>query len=79
MNQGKKPFAHRSAPLKTHNRRKLPGACSTICGAIGRGAARPAGGATLPRRARLPVRPSGGRQRRRALIVEAFPQQAWWN
>ncbi|RQV13084.1 hypothetical protein DF047_01920 [Burkholderia cenocepacia] len=42
MNQGKKSFAHRSAPLKTQNRRVLPGACSTICGAIGRGAAAPA-------------------------------------
>ncbi|KVL31697.1 hypothetical protein WS96_16885 [Burkholderia sp. MSMB1835] len=39
MNQGKKSFAHRSAPLKTQNRRVLPATCSTICGAIGHGAA----------------------------------------
>ncbi|OXI37856.1 hypothetical protein CFB49_33075 [Burkholderia sp. AU17457] len=42
MNQGKKSFAHHSAPLKTQNRRVLPATCSTICGAIGRGASRPA-------------------------------------
>ncbi|OXI78378.1 hypothetical protein CFB40_36555 [Burkholderia sp. AU31652] len=62
MNQGKKSCAHRSAPLKTHNRRKLPGACSTICGAIGRGAAgrgRPVA-AVLPQRARLPCGPPAG-------------------
>jgi len=39
LNQGKKPFAHRSAPLKTHDRSKLPGAGSTMCGAT-----RPASG-----------------------------------
>ncbi|AOJ40415.1 hypothetical protein WJ23_21020 [Burkholderia lata] len=48
MNQGKKSFAHRSAPLKTHNRRKLPGTCSTICGAIGRGGRRGGAGRWPP-------------------------------
>ncbi|AXF25498.1 hypothetical protein CUJ89_34090 [Burkholderia pyrrocinia] len=33
MNQGKKSFARRSAPLKTQNRRVLPGLHGTICGA----------------------------------------------
>ncbi|KUZ67567.1 hypothetical protein WI36_22755 [Burkholderia ubonensis] len=44
MNQGKKSVAHRSTPFETQNRRVLQAAGSTICGAIARGAAAPAGG-----------------------------------
>ncbi|RQU83074.1 hypothetical protein DF133_32330 [Burkholderia cenocepacia] len=78
MNQGKKSFAHRSAPLKTQNRRVLPAACSTICGAIGRGAA---GRWAACCRSGLACRrgPPGRRQRGRAFIVAAFPQQEWWD
>ncbi|OJA67848.1 hypothetical protein BGV67_11800 [Burkholderia ubonensis] len=39
MNQGKKSVAHRSTPFGTQNRRVLQAAGSTICGAIGHGAA----------------------------------------
>ncbi|KVL09998.1 hypothetical protein WS95_29675 [Burkholderia sp. MSMB1826] len=60
MNQGKKSFAHRSAPLKTQNRRVLPATCSTICGAIGHGAARPADGRRATAAGSPPVRRFGG-------------------
>ncbi|AOK14678.1 hypothetical protein WT26_01055 [Burkholderia cepacia] len=75
MNQGKKSFAHRSAPVKTQNRRVLPRTCSTICGAIARGAAAPAGGFAKPQRGRSPARLAGKRQRHRVFIVVAFTQQ----
>ncbi|RQX83260.1 hypothetical protein DF034_09470 [Burkholderia anthina] len=77
MNQGKKSFARRSAPLKTQNRRVLRGTCSTICGAIRRTPRSRPMGAAPPRPARLPVRPFGRRHCRRVFIVAAFPQHEW--
>ncbi|MXN77762.1 hypothetical protein GR157_23830 [Burkholderia sp. 4701] len=75
MNQGKKSVAHRSTPFGTQNRRVLQAAGSTICGAIARGAAAPAGG-----RHEAPMRswPREARRRAAALphsIVVAFTQQ----
>ncbi|AOK21395.1 hypothetical protein WK67_01050 [Burkholderia ubonensis] len=75
MNQGKKSVAHRSTPFGTQNRRVLQAAGSTICGAIARGAAAPAGGFAKPQRGRSPARLAGKRQRHRVFIVVAFTQQ----
>ncbi|KVD41180.1 hypothetical protein WI84_06720 [Burkholderia ubonensis] len=75
MNQCKKSVAHRSTPFGTQNRRVLQAAGSTICGAIARGAAAPAGGFAKPQRGRGPARLVGKRQRRRVFIVVAFAQQ----
>jgi len=75
LKQGKKALAHRSASPKTHNRGELPGACSTMCGA--HRLARPGRRALRETRAgRRPVRPTSKRQRHRAFILVAFPQQA---
>ncbi|AOK06611.1 hypothetical protein WK25_19205 [Burkholderia latens] len=72
MNQGKKPCAHRSAPLKTHDRRKLPGVCSTMCGATP--PARP--GRHASPSCTAPGPPAGKRRRCRDFIVVTFAQQA---
>ncbi|OXI64668.1 hypothetical protein CFB81_32355 [Burkholderia sp. AU28863] len=77
MNQGKKSFAHHSAPLKTQNRRVLPATCSTICGAIGRGAAGPADA----RHVTAAGSPAGAALRQAAVPPcidrSGIPQHAW--
>ncbi|AXK67812.1 hypothetical protein CN645_16650 [Burkholderia sp. IDO3] len=76
MNQGKKPGARRSAPPKTQNRRVLGALHGTICGAIRRSAAAPAGGLREAGAAagRCGSPASGGDTG--AFIVVPLPQQA---
>ncbi|AWV04443.1 hypothetical protein DM992_34170 [Burkholderia sp. JP2-270] len=79
LNQGNKSFAHRSAPLETHDRRVLPGLHGTICGAIPAGARRADRRDRAKRqraaRAHPPYDPAVRRARRAASIVRAFTQQ----